>query len=715
MQKFLWQTLAALFLTLSLVYSYWTMPDFFKTLDSRMQDMLFMYRGAIPTSDKVVIVDIDEKSLKKYGQWPWPRDIFAQLIANLTNAGAGIIGLDIVFSEEDGKSPDKFAKLFGYDPKDVVNNDEILASVFAQAPVIGGYTFLFDGNYTGRDPTIPAIFIEENYDPMLSTEQKIYEGKSIVLNIPVIQKSLYSSGFFNNVPDDDNIIRSVPLVMKYDMSIYPSLAFEMLRAYKNESQVIVHYNENGIEYIKMGDLVLPTDESGRFSVNFRGPGHTFKYISAADIIDNTFDPKDIDGKFVLVGTSALGLLDLRGIVYDSAFPGVEVHANLIDNVLEKDFIVKNNETTVIDLFIIIGVTILSSALFALLRASLTIPTLIGVLVALFCFYYYMLFTKGMILNILFPVLGLFLSFIFAVVIEYLFEGRKKELVMKAFAKKVSPAVMEELTKNPDVELLEAKDKEISISFSDIRSFTTISEHLGSPHKVIEMLNLYMTPMVQNIVEHEGTVDKFIGDAIMAYWNAPTDVENHADHALQSSIEQVNMLPEVNKKLKEKFDGLEINFGIGINTGVATVGDMGSEGRSDYTIIGDSVNLASRVEGLNKPYAAQIVITEFTKAQLTQEYPMRRLDFVQVKGKSEPVEIFEVFSDLRYEKYQVFESEFNRAVDFYRDAKLEEAYPIFKELYNKYSDKVCSIFVDRCEHFMNNPDVEFTLVEIKTTK
>jgi len=712
MQRFIWQFFATFFLIFSLIASYLYAPDFFKTFDNRMQDMLFFARGPIKTTGDVVIVDIDEKSLKEYGQWPWPRDVFAKLIVNLTNGGAGIIGLDIVFAEADGKSPDKYAKLFGADPAKAQNNDAILASVFAQAPVIGGYVFLFDGNFSAREPSVPAIFIEKNYSPELQT---IYKPKSIILNIPLLQKSLYSSGFFNNIPDDDNIIRSVPLIMKYDMSVYPSLAFEMLRVYKQAQQVSINYNSVGVDHIEMGDLTLPVDVNGRFSVNFRGPGHTFKYISAADILDNRFNPKDIEGKFILVGTSAQGLLDLRGIAYDSVIPGVEVHANLIDNVLAKDFISRSYGSKAIDLFIIIIVVIVASILFALLRAIYTIPILLLLMGGLFYFYYYMLFSEGMILNIFFPFLALILSFIFAVVIEYLFEGRKKELLMKQFAKKVSPAVMHELTKNPDIELLQAKDKVLSVLFSDIRSFTTISEHLGSPHKVIEMLNLYMTPMVDNVVAHKGTVDKFIGDAIMAYWNAPMNVENHADEALTSAVEQIEMLPEVNKILKKKFDGLEINFGIGINSGTATVGDMGSEGRSDYTVIGDTVNLASRVEGLNKPYKAQIVITEFTKALLTKEYNIRPLDLVKVKGKDEAVEIFEVLSSLRWPEYLPLKQEYENAIKLYRAGEVEKAYPIFKSLNARHEDIVYQIFIDRCEYFINNPEVTFTAVEIKTTK
>ena len=254
--------------------------------------------------------------------------------------------------------------------------------------------------------------------------------------------------------------------------------------------------------------------------------------------------------------------------------------------------------------------------------------------------FYLMFHYGYIVNIVLPTsLSILLSIILSG-INYFFESKKTKELKKAFAKKVSPDVMNELLKSGTEEILAPKEKEITIFFSDVRSFTTISEKLGDPKKLIELLNIYMTPMVEMITSHKGTIDKFIGDAIMAYWNAPNDVENHADEAVSSAIDQLIKLKEINKILRKKFD-LEINIGMGINSGVSTIGEMGSAGRADYTVIGDNVNLASRLEGLNKPYKTHIIISEFTKNLLKNSYAIRELDLVRVKGKKKAVAIFEV--------------------------------------------------------------------------
>jgi adenylate cyclase len=314
---------------------------------------------------------------------------------------------------------------------------------------------------------------------------------------------------------------------------------------------------------------------------------------------------------------------------------------------------------------------------------------------------------------LFPLFSFILTLILSVGFDYFITSRQKDNIKRLLGKKVSPAVMEYLLEHSEEELVATKDVEATVFFSDIRGFTTISEKLGSPEKVINLLNDYMTPMVDNIVNHHGTIDKFIGDAIMAYWNAPVEVKNHADEALKSAIEQIEMLDDINKTIKPKY-GIEIAIGIGINTGVVTAGDMGSEGRSDYTIIGDNVNLASRMEGLTKQYAAQILISKSTKELLKDTYKIRRIDLVEVKGKSEAVEIFEVLhknKNISKEELELYE----KAVTYFRKAKVKEAFEIYKKLEEQNSSKLYQFFIKRCEDFINNPQKEFTPILKMTTK
>ena len=293
-------------------------------------------------------------------------------------------------------------------------------------------------------------------------------------------------------------------------------------------------------------------------------------------------------------------------------------------------------------------------------------------------------------------------------LNYFYATKDIKKLKEAFAKKVSSKVMEELIKNDSQEILAPKEKEITIFFSDVRDFTTISEKLKTPKNVIEMLNIYMTPMVDIITSYEGTIDKFIGDAIMAYWNAPIDVENHADKAVKSAIEQIKALQKVNKIIKEKFN-IEINIGMGINTGIATIGEMGTKGRAVYTIIGDSVNTASRLEGLCKYYGAKIIISEATKNKLKEKYIIRELDIVQVKGKNEGLKIYEVidFGEKSFDEYY-------EALQNYRNKDFEKAYEQFKTLYEKHNDKIYHIYLLRCKRYKKNPSL-FSLIYKFDTK
>lgn len=708
MNKNLFKLFVGATLAFALSWAYLFMPQVFFSFDNRLRDFMFVLRGELPKSDNVVIVDIDEKSLKEYGQWPWSRNIFAKLLYKLSDAGAGIIGLDIVFAEEDRTSPYRFASKFPQLKNRLENYDAILANALTQTPVVGGYIFTFEKGDEKNSPMIPAIFTERGIE-----NSTILKPKGVVLNIPLIQDAMYSSGFFNNTPDEGGMIRSVPLIMRYDGILYPSLALEMIRIYSGAKRVNVIGDEAGVRSIEFGDFKIPTDKVGRLTVNFRGAKKHFKYISAVDILSGNFKPKDIQNKFVLVGTSAVGLFDLRSIPFDSAIAGVEVHANAIDNILSGDFIQKPSDMVSYDIVMIWLIVFLFTLLFSFIQSWLIIPFAIAGLYGLYTLFFTLLFSYGVVLNLLFPFLAYLLSLILSVGIDYISASRQKEEAKRMLGKKVSPAVMDYLLEHSTEELVASKEIEATVFFSDIRGFTSISEKIGSPDKVIKLLNTYMTPMVENVVSHRGTIDKFIGDAIMAYWNAPLEVKNHADEALKSAIEQIEMLKEVNKKITPKYD-VTIAIGIGIHTGVVTAGDMGSFGRSDYTIIGDNVNLASRMEGLTKQYGAQILISHATYIQLKGEYKIRPIDLVEVKGKNEAVEIYEVLCNNKVvtdEEMQIYAE----ATELFRDAKVEEAYKLYTQLQAMNPCILYDFFTKRCEKFINNPELEFTPILKMTTK
>jgi adenylate cyclase len=630
----------------------------------------------------------------------------------LNDAGSGIIGLDIVFSEADKTSPHYLLRKYHLPFKDIPDYDEILAKTIAQTPTILGYVFDFEHKNENEAPQIPAIFIQKHK----VKGEFLPEAQGVLANYAPIQEAGYSSGFMNNIPDNSGIIRSVPLFISYDMQIYPSLAFEMYRIAMGSPQVVIDYGEAGINNIVLAKHSIHCDRFGRLYVNYRGGFRTFHYISAVDIFNNTFDKNLFQGKFVLIGTSAYGLMDLRATPIDNIIAGVEIHANVLDNLLNNDMLYKPSWIEVSDLVMICLITILIFFIVSRLSVLNIAFSFIILFFILLYFNYYMLFNKHIIINVIFPFISMFLSLIVVLGIEYLFESRQKEIIKRSFSKKVSRQVMEDLLKNPDRADLDSREVEATVYFSDIRSFTTISEKLDDPKEIVGFLNYYMNEMVKVIEKNSGTIDKFIGDAVMAYWNAPLSIEKHADRAVESALVQIAMRDTLNVVIEEKY-GFCVDYGIGINTGNVVVGEVGSFGRSDYTIIGDAVNLASRLEGLCKVYKVRLVVSEFSIRELKNNYVIQLLDIVKVKGKHKPVKIYEILSkiqDLSLEKKQELLL-YEQAHTLYVEAKFLEAEDCFKRLVKKYRKYLYTLYLQRCKHLQKEDVKDFNGVFEFTTK
>ena len=706
------RVLLFLFLSISIIVSsaYIFLPNQFQSLDNKIRDFYFYFRGEEKTDDNIVIIDIDERSIKALGQWPWERDKFAHILQNLSQHGAGIIGLDIVFAEADKTSPKRFAKQFGFKENEVDDYDAILAKTISTTPTILGYQFDLNHQNSREAPQIPAIFVEKH-----KSHEFIPQATGVLPNVQIIQEAGYSSGYMNNIPDETGMIRSVPLLLKYNDVLYPSLAFEMYRIALSARKVTVEYSDAGIELLKVGKTFIETDRFARLLLNFRGPSKSYKYISAIDVYNNKISNKDVEGKFVLIGTSAYGLMDLRSTPMDSVIAGVEVHANIIDNLIKGDMLIQPVLGEIINIAIITFVTFLVIMLYSRFSIFYLFTVYSASLYAFLYFNYYILFHKYIILNSIFPLMSMLFSLIAVLGVKYLFEFRQKEIVKNSFSKKVSRQVMNDLLLHPKETTLSAREVEATIYFSDIRSFTSISETLKSPTKITEFLNFYMNSMVLSIEHNQGTIDKFIGDAIMAYWNAPLEVKNHADKAVLTALYQIAQRDSLNVTIKRDF-GFDVDYGIGINTGDAVVGEIGSQGRSDYTIIGDSVNLASRLEGLCKPYKVRLVISEFTKKKLTQKYVIQLLDVVRVKGKHEPVKIYEVLSVGRASKTKKIElTNYESAHKLYLSAKFHQAKEAFDSLYFSYNKYLYKLYSQRCEHLIKTKVENFDGVFEYTTK
>jgi adenylate cyclase len=713
----------------SFVYAYIYYPTYFNTFNNKIIDTYFNIRGVKEVSNDVVIVDLDEKALSELGQWPWQRVKVSTILQNLTEAGAGIIGMDIVFAEKDNSSPKNVSDFLSQmgveldlntDFKDL-DYDAILADTIAHTPTIVGHVFEMEkGKRDSEDIfiNIPATYIESNMKNDL-----LVKPESALLNIPILQDNAFSSGYFNIQPDLDGITRNASILMKYKDDIYPSISFEMYRIFSQQDKVEIIHNDIGIAGVLVGENFIPTDRYGRVFINHHGPSKTFKYISASDVYFGTFDPKDVEGKFILIGTSATGLLDVRATPFDSLIPGVEIHANIIESLLNQDYITRLSWAEEADLMMIIGLGLLAGIIFSFTGPILTFIVALSLVGGVFGFTYHMFVNEGILINVIFPLLALVTVTFSSIIVSYFLEMRQKEMIKGKFASKVSKAVMEDIIKSSDGDVLAGKEKEVTIFFSDVRGFTSISEAMPSAHHLIQYLNQYMDPMVEIILETNGTIDKFIGDAIMAYWNAPQDVPDHADKALQATIAQLRGLVPLNEKLAAEGKP-PIDIGIGLNTGVATVGEMGSTGRSDYTVIGDPINLGSRLESLCKSYGARIIMSEFTKDKLTGTYMVKELDMVRVKGKKEPVTIYEVmdfYTDYEHHEKSRIQEEidlFNKAVYLYRDSKFKEALEVFKQIdarEDKCNKKVCATYIERCEHYIEQPPENFDGVFTHTTK
>ncbi len=742
-KKFLFYFLLALSTFVVLFYFYTYIPKTLNSFDNRLRDYMFILRGEVEDSKNIVIIDLDNKSLKEVGQWPWSRDTVSDLLINLTNAGVGLVGFDIVFAEEDRTNPTKIIEKYHISTtKEIPDNDKYFASIISQTPTILGYQFQLsrDDFAEQRTPDIPAIFIEKNLTEY--NKDLVINAFGTILNLPIIQQSSYSSGFFNNVPDESGVVRSVPLIIKYNEQIYPSLALEIIRVISDIKKVFINYDENGVINIQLGDFIIPTDRYGRSIVNFRGGAKSFQYISAVDILNNNFNKKDIEGKIAIIGTSAAGLLDLRATPFESVYPGVEVHANIIDNILTKDFISKPSWVDGLNILHIFLLGFIIIMLIAYLPLSIAL-TIIAIVTMLDIYLIFVsLFTYGLILNILFPILTIILTSISAITLNYFLEQKQTKAIKNKFASKVSKEVMESLLANPEDTSFAANTREVTVFFSDVRGFTNISEAMPNAKVLIEFMNEYMDPMTDIIINQHGTIDKFIGDAIMAYWNAPGDVPDHPQRAVNATLEQLHYLDTLNKKLEadERFKAVvqmskELNIpivdiGIGLNTGEVIAGEMGSSQRSDYTVIGDPINLGARLESLCKFYNSKCNISNFTKERLPQdEYIFRFLDLVTVKGKKEPIEIWQIIDYNRDESmhklYKVSKERLNEelelyhhAVELYKKSNFKEALEIFNTL-NNWEDKtnknIYRIYIERCEHYIEEPPKNFNGVFVHTTK
>jgi len=684
---------------------------FFKPLvepfDIKLRELMYKLHTPEPVNSSIVIIDIDTKTIDAFGQWPFSRLKMAQVLHNLTEVGVGIIGVDMVFSSPDRLSPHRMAKELDVEGT-FSNSDETLAKQISNTPTILGYFFDYQRVNNQVPPQIPVEFKKINYHTSLQRR----EALGVDGNIEPIRSSSYSSGFFNLIGLQSALVDKVPLIVEFGGTLYPSLAFEIVRIISQSREVELFYNQQGLEGIRLNTGDIKCDSSGAIDLNYRGPAKSYKYLSFVDIYNGNFERSDIEQKIVLIGTSDTGLRDLLPTLYDAQMPGVEVHATAIDNLLKGDYLYRSSRADFYEWTLLFALTVLLAIVYTRVSAKLSTVVAMAAFFFICCLNYYLMFGKHEIYNFFLPLLALIFTTIIFIFWEYIVQQRQKRQIKASFSKKVSSEVVDELMKN-ESDILQSKKREVSIFFSDIRGFTQISERVESPEKLIALLNSYLEPMSDLIINSHGTIDKFIGDAIMAYWNAPLDVEDHADVALRCAIEQLKVLERLNEMLYEKFDE-KLEIGIGINSDEAIVAEIGSIGRSDYTVIGDSVNLTSRCESLCKYYGVSIIITEFTKAKLRETFIIRELDTIRVVGKEHAVTIYEV----KYQAHDGIEQEFHDykiALSQYKNGAFKEALQGFELLNKVHVSVLYRIYMDRCQDYIINPPRDFDGIYVAKEK
>lgn len=694
-----------------------TLDTFIKSLDYRIVDYMLAVRGPEPTTGEVVVVDLDEKSLQAVGQWPWPRNVFGDMVRQIGAAKPRAVGFDIVFAEPDRTSPSRFVDFFkpylkpdAQLPADALDNDAALGLAMKEAPTVLGYIFQLENDGMKRfgadapfpEFQTPVADIKAKLGPIRLEVETAYRP---ILNVAGVTNGEKTEGFFNAMPDSSGSVRLVPLLFHYEGVLYPSLALEMLRLGLDipPAKVGPAVGRQGLAGITLGDRFIPTDEHGNIYVNYRGPGRTFKYVSAVDVLRGRVQPRLLQGKYVLVGTSTQGLRDLRTTPFSLDFPGVEIHATVIDNVLQNNSF-RNDpfiERAAILILIVFG-GLLLTALLAF--SGPEVSGIAGILVTVCTVLgnYYFFFRNQQIIGIAYPLLTLLAVFLVVTFFNYLFEGRQKRYIRHAFGRYLSPELVGQLAKNPEKLNLGGEEKELSVQFSDIRGFTTFSEQLTA-HEQGAFLNEYLTPMTDIIMANKGYVDKYIGDAIMAIWGAPVEDDQHALHAVHSAVSMMARLTE----LRKGWDARHlppVDIGIGINTGPMRVGNMGSEQRFNYTVMGDNVNQASRLEGLNKDYGTNILIAEATYLAVKDAFFCRIVDFAKPKGKTVPVKIYTPLCEGLPPTELLLEiQDFDVAFADYQAGRFADAKTKFEALAaGTGKTKQYGLYIERCDEFIANP-------------
>ena len=666
----------------------------------------------------VTIVDIDETSLKEIGQWPWPRTIVADLVTQVTQLGAVAIAFDVIFAEPDRMSPSIAATSFRNLDDDTRNklrslpsNDEVLAEAIQRSRVVVGQV----GSATSvpRSQTEAAQqtgFAVKGPDPT----PFLVTFAGLLRNVPAIEQVAAGRGVFSILPERDGIVRRVPIIMQAQGAMVPSLSMELLRVVADSGAILVRTDEAGVQSVAVPGLELPTDQNGRLWVHFNrhDPG---RYISANDVLQGRVSRDNVEGKLVLIGTSAAGLLDVKTTPVAAAMPGVEVHAQILESALANSLLTYPSYAIGAELVVAVLVGIAIIIVAPMLSASIVIALGAVVVAALIGVSWYVFSQYDLLIDFTYPLLASGFVYLTLIFVNYFQEQMQRQQIRAAFGYYLSPALVEQLARSPEKLVLGGEERRMTILFGDVRGFTTISEHYKhDPQGLTRLMNRFLTPLTNAIIERNGTIDKYIGDAIMAFWNAPLDDPRQEVNACEAALEMLARADKLNQEFKREADQnggtyMPLRVGIGLNTGPCVVGNMGSDFRFNYSVLGDTVNVASRLEARTKDYRVPIVIGEGTAQKAKEKFATMEIDRIQVKGKTQPETVFTVLGRAelgRDPNFLELQELTTKMLRYYREQKWTQALdtiePCRKAAEGFGIGALYHMYAERIEAFRRNP-------------
>ena len=708
---------------------------FLDFMELKTYDLRFLSRGVEKPDPRVVTAVLDERSLDEVGRWPWPRARFAEILEILDRDGAKVVAFDIGFIEPDENNNLRLIQELDSRLRDLevenedltaflrerklqADNDRLLAESIQRVNprTVLGYFFYMSQSFLDYELSPEQIEarlqnIRKSKYPLIIYDQDAMDFDPFRTayapepNLPVLHEAADGSGYFNMEPDpQDGIVRTMPLMYRCGSEVYTPLSIQAVWHYLDRPQLMIKIAPYGIQGVRIGDNFVPTDEMGYMRINYLGPERTFPHYSLSDVLRGKLPKGTFQDKIVIIGATSIGIGDVRNTPFSSTgeYPGLEIHATVVDNILKGNYLSKPKWSTIFDVMAIIVLGLMTGLVVPRLSA------LKALLAAALLFVLYILLSRwlfvdfGFWVNMVYPLLVVLLVYTGLTVYHYLTEERERKKIRGAFSYYVSSSVVNEMLKDPSRLKLGGDKKELSVLFSDIRSFTSLSEGM-TPEDLVHLLNEYLTVMTDIVFKYEGTLDKYIGDALMAIYGAPLEQTDHPQRACASALEMMEGLKSLNEKwIQEGKPPLDI--GIGINTGMMMVGNMGSEQRFDYTVMGDAVNLGSRLEGANKSYQTHILISESTYERVKDEFVCMELDSVRVKGKKLPVRIYELVSRnaLPARDMEAIHR-FHEGLQLYKAQEWDRAIQVFEGV-NAMDQTLyaAQLYIQRCRELKSDP-------------